>query len=45
MTEVAARRRYTLEEKVRIVLEGFHREVAVNELCGREGIKPGVYYA
>ena len=42
---VAARRRYTPEEKVRIVLEGFRREVAVNDLCRREGIKPGAYYA
>jgi transposase len=32
---VAARRKYTPEEKVRIVLEGFRRE----------GIKPGAYYA
>ena len=42
---VAARRKYTSEEKIRIVLEGFRREVAVNELCRREGIKPGAYYA
>ncbi len=35
---VAARRKYTPEEKVRIVLEGFRREVAVNELCRWEGI-------
>ena len=42
---VAARRKYTPEEKVRIVLEGFRREVAINELCRREGIKPGAYYA
>jgi len=42
---VATRRKYTPEEKVRIVLEGFCREVAVNELCRREGIKPGAYYA
>jgi len=42
---VAARRKYTPEEKIRIVLEGFRREVAVNELCRREGIKPGAYYA
>ena len=42
---VAARRKYTPEEKVRIVLEGFRREVAVNELCRREGIKPGADYA
>ena len=42
---VVARRKYTPEEKVRIVLEGFRREVTVNELCRREGIKPGAYYA
>ena len=42
---VAARRRYTPEEKVRIVLEGFRREVAIRDLCRREGIKPGAYYA
>ena len=42
---LAARRKYTPEEKVRIVLEGFRREVTVNELCRREGIKPGAYYA
>jgi len=41
----ASRRKYTPEEKVRIVLEGFRREVAVNELCRREGIKPGAYYS
>ena len=42
---VASRRKYTPEEKVRIVLEGFRREVAVNDLCRREGIKPGAYYS
>ncbi|MFC1958807.1 transposase [Chloroflexota bacterium] len=42
---VAARRKYTPEDKVRIVLEGFRREVTVNELCRREGIKPGAFYA
>ena len=42
---VAARRRYTPEEKVRIVLEGFRREVAVRDLCRREGIRPGAFYA
>jgi transposase len=42
---VASRRRYTPEEKVRIVLEGFRREVGVKDLCRREGIKPGAYYA
>ena len=42
---VAARRKYTPEDKVRIVLEGFRREMAVRDLCRREGIKPGAYYA
>jgi len=41
----ATRRKYTPEEKVRIVLEGFRREVAVRDLCRREGIKPGAFYA
>jgi transposase len=42
---VASRRKYTPEEKVRIVLEGFRREVGVKDLCRREEIKPGAYYA
>ena len=42
---IAARRKYTPEEKIRIVLEGFRREVSVSDLCRREGIKPGAYYA
>ncbi len=41
----ATRRRYSPEEKIRIVLEGFRREVTVNDLCRREGIKPNVYYS
>ena len=41
----AARRKYTSEEKIRIVLEGFRREVTVSNLCRREGIKPHSYYA
>ena len=42
---VVARRKYTPGEKVRIVLEGFRREMAVRDLCRREGINPGAYYA
>lgn len=41
----ATRREYTSEEKIRIVLEGFRREVTVNELCRREGIKPNSFYS
>jgi len=37
---VAARRKYTREEKLRTVLGGFRREVTVRDLCRREGIKP-----
>jgi len=39
------RRKFTPEEKIRIVLEGFRREVAVADLCRREGIRPNVYYS
>jgi len=39
------RRRFTAEEKVRIVLEGFRRDTPVRDLCRREGIRPGTYYA
>ena len=42
---VATRRKYTPEEKIRIVLEGFRREVTVDDLCRREGIKPHSYYS
>ena len=39
------RRKFTPEEKVRIVLEGFRGDVRVSDLCRREGIRPNVYYA
>ena len=42
--KAATRRKYTPEEKIRVVLEGFRREVTVNDLCRREGIKPHSYY-
>jgi transposase len=41
----ATRRKYTAEEKIHIVLEGFRREVTVNELCRREGIKPNNFHS
>ena len=41
----ATRRKYAPEDKIRIVLEGFRREVTVSDICRREGIKPGVFYA
>jgi transposase len=39
------RRKFTTEEKIRIVLEGFRRDTPIRDLCRREGIKPGTYYA
>ena len=42
---VAARHEYTPEEKVRMVLERFRREVAVRDLCRRGGIEPRVFCA
>ena len=39
------RGKYAPEDKIRIILEGFRREVTVSDLCRREGIKPGVFYA
>jgi len=39
------RKRFTAEEKIRIVLEGFRKEITVVELCRREGIHATVYYS
>ena len=38
------RKKYSAEEKIRIVLEGLRGEDSVAELCRREGINPNVYY-
>ena len=38
-------RKYAPKDKIRIVLVGSRREVSVSDLCRREGIKPGVFYA
>ena len=38
------RRKFTAEEKIRIVLEGFRRDTPIRDLCRREGIRPGTYY-
>ena len=39
------RRKFTPEEKIRIVLEGFRRDTPIRDLSRREGIRPGTYYA
>ena len=38
------RRKYSTEEKIRIVLEGLKGEVSIAELCRREGIVSNLYY-
>ena len=38
------RRKYSSEEKIRIVLEGLRGEESVAELCRREGISSNLYY-
>ncbi len=38
------RRKYSSEEKIRIVLEGMRSEYTVAELCRREGIVQNLYY-
>lgn len=37
-------RKYTAEEKIRIVIEGLRGEVSIAELCRREGISDSLYY-
>ena len=39
------RRRYLSEEKIRVVLEGFRKEIPVSDLCRKEGIPTPVYYS
>jgi transposase len=38
------RRKFTAEEKIRIVLEGLKGEASISELCRREGIVSNLYY-
>jgi transposase len=40
----ATRKRYSAEEKIRIVLEGLRGEDSIAELCRREGINANMYY-
>lgn len=37
------RRKFSAEEKIRIVLEGLRGEYSIAELCRREGIAQGLY--
>jgi transposase len=38
------RRRFSAEEKIRIVIEGFRGEESIAALCRREGIASNLYY-
>jgi transposase len=40
----ATRKKYTAEEKVRIVMEGLRGESTIAELCREGGIQPNLYY-
>ncbi len=39
------RRRFSAEDKIRIVLEGFRKEIPVSDLCRREGLSSALYYS
>ena len=39
------RKRFSSEEKIRIVLEGFRKELPVSDLCRRENISTAIYYS
>ena len=38
------RRKFTEEEKIRIVIEGLQGEYSIADLCRKEGIHPTMYY-
>jgi transposase len=41
----ATSRHFSAEKKIRIVLDGLREEVAIAELCRREGIAESLYYS
>jgi transposase len=38
------RRKFSAEEKIRVVLEGLRGEIPVSELCRKHGIQSSIYY-
>ena len=40
----ATRRKFSAEDKIRIVIDGLRGEIPVSELCRVEGIAPTMYY-
>lgn len=45
MSERKKRKRWSAEDKLRIVLSGMESGTEISELCRREGINPTQYYA
>jgi len=43
-TRQATRKRYTPEEKIRVVMEGIRGDDPVSTICRREGISSNLYY-
>jgi transposase len=41
----ATRKKYTADDKIRVVLEGLRGESGIRELCRREGIATNLYYS
>jgi transposase len=39
------RKKFFAEDKIRIVLEGFRREIPVSDLCRKENISTAIYYS
>jgi len=40
----ATRRKFSAEDKIRIVLEGLRGQQSISEICRREGIAASIYY-
>ena len=40
----ATRKKFSAEEKIRIVVEGLRGEISLSALCRREGMAPTMYY-
>ena len=45
LIEPSTRLPFSAEYKIRVVLEGFHNQIPVSDLCKREGISPALYYS
>jgi len=41
----ATRKHFYAEDKIRVVLEGFRKEIPVSDLCRKENISTAIYYS